>query len=282
MGNWLNFGMGNVDLECGMECFINGAPIGYTQGDCSITCSATKVDLYQGQPAKKVGSRISKIEGTIKLACLEQTPEIMQLASTIGHLVKTSSQQTRTVTGENCKLNGTQKTYLQNMAVTTSSIVLKDPTETSTYTLTTDYTVGTEEDGRCYIQRVTTGAIEDGEDCKVSYTWTEYIDTPYLFYGAARKSIEVEKVVFHKVNPDAETKQHHIVICWRAVAQGDYSFKYNQDSASWMAVDVELGLLSDEENTNDRHNLCPLFMETWQDSFDVNNLPTVPETYTDW
>ena len=278
MANWLNTGIENCDLECGMECFINRESIGYTQGECSFTGTTTEVELYQGQPSILVGKRIARIEATVNLSCLEMTPTNHALASSIGTLVETN-EATPANNEERLHIRAEDASYLNKDDIKDSSIVVKNDNGSVTYTLNTDYRVVKQEQ-RTGIQRVTGGAIPEEADIKVEYEYTAHSYTPYLLYGAPRKAIEVGPIVFHKYNPDAIEKAHHIIICWKGVAKGDYTFTYNQDSNSWMSLDLSFGLLSDAANTQEKHDLCPLVLETWQDSFDINNLPKVPDNYT--
>ena len=278
--SWNNEGMQTVDLQNGMECYFGDTNIGYTSGECSFTATVERVDLFQGQPSKKMGDRIAKIDAVIKLGCLSMTPEMHKIASVIGNLVETSVDSQVNVTNDSIKLSGTTTSWLRNRDVTASSIVVKSLDGTTTYVKDTDYSVVTQSDNTGIV-RIAAGAITDGQDVHVSYTYTAHATTPHLFYGAARDSVQVNNIVFHKFNPGAVDKPHHIIQFWKAVAQSDYVLTYNQDAQEWMVLDVELGVLSDEENTQEHHDLCPLFYETWADDFDIHNLPQVPTTFTE-
>jgi hypothetical protein len=275
---WDNQGMQTVDLQNGMECYFGRDNIGYTSGECSFTATVDRVELFQGQPSKKMGDRIAKIDAVIKLGCLSMTPDMHKIASVIGNLVQTEETSTETVTDDRLHLMETNTSWLRENDVTSSSIVVKSGDGSTTYTKDTDYAVVV-DGNRTGIVRITEGGIPNDSDVVASYSYTKHNVTPHLFYGAARDSVMVENIVFHKYNPGAVSKPHHIIQFWKAVAQSDYVLTYNQDAQEWMVLDVELGVLSDEENTQAHHDLCPLFYETWADEFDINNLPQVPTDY---
>lgn len=267
------------DLENGLELYVDGERLGYTLGEVQLQGNATWVDLYQGQPSKLVGSRLARLEGTLTVPCLEMTPETHTLASGIGSLVMTSTDSTETST-DIIKLNGTTPVGLFHDDVTASSIVVKDETGTTTYTEDTDYAITTDEAGHTFIARIAEGAIASGAMVQVSYSYTAHDNTPYLFFGAAKAPITMQNVVLAKYNPGAQDKPWHIIQIWLVESKSSYSMTWNQDSQTWMALNLELGLLSDEQNTAEYHDLCPLWMESWADSFDINNLPAVPDNAT--
>lgn len=272
--------MAACDLENGMELYVGADRMGYTLGEVQLQGNATWVDLYQGQPAKLVGSRLARLEGMLTIPCLEMTPETHALASGIGSLVATQQTTTGIDGAITATLTGTTAFWLPEPGVTSSSIVVKSADNATTYVEDTDYTVEQDAGTQLYgVARKADGAIASGAVVNITYTYSETKNTPYLFFGAAREPIHLRQITLAKKNPGAVEKPWHVIQIWEVESKSSYSLTWNQDSQSWMALNLELGLLSDELNTEEHHDLCPLWMETWQDEFDIHDLPPVPTSY---
>ena len=270
--HWNLSGIENCDIESGSEIYFDGNLVGYTQGEGKLAYTPTFIELFQGQPQTLVGRRVARGEMVLSLPCLEFTPDLMHIATVNGSLVETSEAQPRENT-ESRRLDETA--WLEKDSITQSSIVVKSADNSVTYVATDDYTIST-DGNRVGIARVASGSIGETDEVNISYTYTNYNYTPYIFIGAANASVEVNNIVIHKYNPGAPEKAHTIIQCWKGVSQGSFEFTFNEDSTSWMKLNVEVGIISDAKNTEARHNLCPLAMITKDDSFDINNLPEVP------
>ena len=267
MAKFSNEKIENLDIG-GAEVYVDGQYLGLTRGDCSASWETETVDIWQGVPRRLVGKIIRQRNGSVSMEVLELTPENYALASGDGELVSNDVTSTETVEAENVKLNGISKVALSNKYVTVSSIVVKDSTGETTYTADTDYTVTT-TNNITSIARVAEGSIPDNAIVKVSYSYTKHNVTTHLLFGSSSAINLIENMVIHKRND--RNGRHCIIQIWQLQSNGALNFVYNEEASDVLGINLEFGILSDDEN----HPNCPMALVTWADEFDINNLPTV-------
>lgn len=271
MAKFSNEKIENLDIG-GAEVYVGGQYLGLTRGDCSASWETETVDIWQGVPRRLVGKIIRQRNGSVSMEVLELTPDNYALASGDGELVSSDETETKTVTAEEVKLVGTTAVNLANKDVTANSITVKSADGEATYILDTDYTVSVDATSKvCSIARKSTGSITDGATVKVGYTYTAHHVTTHLLFGSSSAINLIENMVIHKRND--RNGRHCIIQIWQLQSAGALNFVYNEEASDVLGINLEFGILSDDEN----HPTCPMALITWSDEFDINNLPTVDD-----
>lgn len=257
----------NIDIG-GAEVYVGTRYLGLTRGDCTASFSTENVEVWKGVPRQKIGTIIRQRNGNVTMEVLELTPENYSLASGDGRVINQTTNETKTVTGEIIFLEATAATELEKANIVGSSIVVKDMTGDTTYVADTDYTVATTADGMTTIARIATGSIPDGTAVSVSYSYTRRRVKTQLLSGSSSAPNEIRNLVFHKYN---DRNQRHLILqIWRLQSSGSLDFVYNEEASDVLGINLNLGVNSDTQN----HPSCPLFLATWDDEFDIEDLPT--------
>lgn len=136
--------------------------------DIKIKTERTKAQFKDGTPQMAVVEDVTEEKATIEVILGERSPEEKLARLGAGTLSSVSEQAGQS--GEEYKtLTGTAYEALECKNGTSIVVTSQDATPV-TYSLTSDYTVGTKE-GCDAIARVEGGRIEDGEQVVVTYTW---------------------------------------------------------------------------------------------------------------
>ncbi len=261
----------NVDIG-GAEFYVSGRYLGLTRGDCTASWETETVPVYQGVPRKLQGEIIRQRSGSIALECLELTAENYELASGDGVIATEQETEEKTVAAESVKLVGTTPVALANTYVnTTTGFSVKSSDGLVTYVKDTDYTVATDNaTHKTTITRVAAGSIADGATVKVGYTYTAYLVTEHLLFGASSELNEIENIVIHKKND--RNGKHLIIQAWKAQNSGALNFVWNEEASDVLGINLNFSINDDSDN----HPQSPMGLITWAPKFDINDLPTEP------
>lgn len=262
---WLYDGFQNVDIG-GAEFFVGGRYLGLNRGECKAAWETEKVEVYQGVPRKLQGQIITQRKGTVSIEALELTPDNYCLASGDGIVVEVPGTTSDVPFDDYCRL--AQPYQLSHDNVTGSSIVVKSSDGNTTYTEDTDYTKSAS--GNTYvITRKETGSITTSTDLKVSYTYSHTSpSTFHLVFGASSELEEIDNIVIHKKND--RNGMDLIIQIWKAQSDGAMEFIMNQDAGDVLGINLNFSILDDSEH----HPDCPMGLISWQEGFDIHNLPT--------
>lgn len=148
-----------------------------SQKDTIIKSNRAKQKFEEGTPKQTVVEDVTSEEVTIESSFAEMSPE--EIVARLGFGTITDQVADASADEEEYKtLSGTAFEMLYGKGTLTSVVVTSLDATPVTYTLSTDggltgdYLMGTKE-GSAAIRRTSASTIEDGEQVKVSYTWSK-------------------------------------------------------------------------------------------------------------
>ena len=159
------------------------------------------------------------------------------------HTTRTAvSSSTQTVTGESVTVSGSYGAgnwvSLAYGRDGISSVTVKDKTDTTTYTENTDYVMDY-EDGR--IARISGGAITDGQELHVSYTYNTQTGYKITIPTSIRSTTFVVRLSHETMAGKTIT-----IKLWKATVTADVEWGFNLAESS--EIPVEFSALKDSTN----------------------------------
>lgn len=251
--------MATTDITLGSgELYINNNLVGYLSGAVTVTVDVTLKEFFAGVPKRKIVQIPDGTTFNIKAGIAEITATNLaaaqgqQSATTLtGGSATVSSHEPHTFRSD--PTYGLQFIQLgpgPGMATTFSSVVIKDPTNTTTYVANTDYTL---DAATGLVTRISAGAIPSLGIVHCDYT--------YLGIAGTRVDIGFAQgltdCLLHFVHTKPQDLKKIHVVMWKAQSDGKFNLPFGDD---FLVNDVTWSAL--EDTTKTQNSLGYIFEES--------------------
>ena len=192
------------------------------QRDTKIVTERTKATFEEGTPKQIVVEDITSEKVTIECTFSEMSPDEIIARLGVGSKTNVVADASHSET-EYKTLTGTAWEMLRGKDGASFVVTSQDATPV-TYTVDVDYEMGTKE-GSDAIRRISGGAIEDGEQIKIVYTWDKP-ELDYIKFGGSNSTTYYHMRHVNKLR-DACRIIHEF---WKVGVGGKNEFNFQTDN----------------------------------------------------
>lgn len=231
------------------DLYLNGVHVGYLSGEVTAIVENAVKKFQSGVPKRTI---VQVIEGTsmsLKAGLAEISASNMAMAMGQQASVAWTAGAATVVDGDNEEhtfradptndLEFIQLGPGPGIATTFSSVVVKDLTEVTTYTVTTDYLVNATT-GK--VTRVDGGTITTLETVRVSYAYVK-VAGDQVNVGFEQ---EINDCLLQFIHTNPRTLKETSVVIWKAQTDGQFNLPFGDD---FVKTDVTWEALEDTART---------------------------------